>query len=91
MQPVEHQSTATRERVQHGWSSTSETGDVLKWEAPSKLLAVDNTLLLPEREVPEEIGITWFFDQDILSHLKARYVRTLAESLLWEEHLVRTR
>jgi len=32
----------------------------MQWEAPSKPLAVDDPLLLPEREVHEEIGINWF-------------------------------
>jgi len=31
----------------------------MQWEAPSKPLAVDDPLLLPEREVRVEIGITW--------------------------------
>jgi len=29
----------------------------IQWEAPSKLLAVDDPLLLPKREVHAEIGI----------------------------------
>ena len=29
----------------------------MQWEVPSKPLAVDDSLLLPEREVPVEIGI----------------------------------
>jgi len=37
----------------------------MQWEAPSKLLAVDDPLLLPEREVHAEIGIDWFLDQEI--------------------------
>ena len=60
----------------------------MQWEAPSKPLAVDDPLLLPEREVHAEIGINWFLDQDIP---KGGYVRILAESLLWEEHLGKTR
>ena len=63
----------------------------MKWEAPSKPLAVDDPLLLPEREVPVEIGITWFLDQDIPSHPEGGYVRILEESLLWEERLGKTR
>ena len=35
----------------------------MQWEAPSKPLAVDDPLLLPEREVYAEIGINWFLDQ----------------------------
>jgi len=34
----------------------------MQWEAHSKLLAVDDTLLLPKREVHAEIGINWFLD-----------------------------
>jgi len=34
----------------------------MQWEAPSKPLAVDDPLLLPEREVHAEIGINWFLD-----------------------------
>ena len=51
----------------------------MQWEAPSKPLAVDDPLLLPEREVYAEIGISWFLDQEIL---KGGYVTILAESLL---------
>ena len=47
--------------------------------APSKLLAVDDPLLLPEREVHAEISIDWVLDQDIP---KGGYVRILVESLL---------
>ena len=60
----------------------------MQWEAPSKLLAVDDPLLLPEREVHAEIGINWFLDQEIP---KGGNVRILAESLLWEERLGKTR
>jgi len=60
----------------------------MQWEAPSKPLAVDDPLLLPEREVHAEIGIHWFLDQEIP---KGGYVRILAESLLWEERLGKTR
>ena len=62
----------------------------MQWEAPSKPLAVDDPLrlLLTEREVHAEIGINWFLDQEIL---KGRYVRILAESLLWEERLGKTK
>jgi len=60
----------------------------MQWEAPSKPLAVDDPLLLPEREVHSEIGIHWFLDQEIP---KGGYVRILAESLLWEERLGKTK
>ena len=56
----------------------------MQWEAPSKLMAVDDHLLLQEEEVHAEIGINWFLDQEIP---KDGYVRILAESLLWEERL----
>ena len=48
----------------------------MQWEASSKPLAVDDPLLLPEREVHAEIGINWF-DQEIP---KGGHVRILAES-----------
>jgi len=51
----------------------------MQWEAPSKPLAVDDPLLLPEREVHGEFGIIWFLDRKIP---KGGYVRILAESLL---------
>jgi len=35
----------------------------MQLEAPSKPLAVDDPLLLPEREVHAEIGINWVLDQ----------------------------
>jgi len=60
----------------------------MQWEAPSKLLAVDDPLLLPEREAYVEIGINLFLDREIP---KGGYVRILAESLLWEERLGKTR
>ena len=60
----------------------------MQWEAPSKPLAVDDPLLLPEQEVHAEISINWFLDQEIP---KGGYVRILAESLLWEERLGKTR
>ena len=60
----------------------------MPWEAPSEPLAVDDPLLLPEREVHAEIVINWFLDQEIP---KGGYVRILAESLLWEELLGKTR
>jgi len=63
----------------------------MQWEAPSKPLAVDNPPILPEREVHTEIGINWSLDQDIPSNPKGGYVRILAESLLWEKHLDKTR
>ena len=60
----------------------------MQWEAPSKPLAVDEPLLLPEREVHAEISINWFLDREIPN---GGYVRILAESLLWEERLGKTR
>ena len=60
----------------------------MQWEAPSNPLAVADPLLLLEREVHAEIGINWFSDQEIP---KGGYVRILAESLLWEERLGKTR
>ena len=44
----------------------------MQWEAPSKPLAVDNPLLLPEREVSVEIGIMWSLDQDMPSHCESK-------------------
>jgi len=41
--------------------------------------------------VHAEIGIHWSLDQDIPSHPKGEYFRILAESLLWEELLGKTR
>jgi len=55
---------------------------------PSKPLAVDDPLLLQEREVHAEIDINWFQDQEIP---KGGYVRILAESLRWEERLGKTK
>jgi len=60
----------------------------MQCEAPSKSLAVDDTLLLLEREVHAEIGINLFLDREIP---KGGYVRIIAESLLWEERLGKTR
>ena len=55
MQQIVHWSTTPRKCVQHEWASTGE--QQMRWEVPSKPLAVDDSLLLPEREVPVEIGI----------------------------------
>jgi len=60
----------------------------MQWEAPSKLLAVDDPLILPEREVHAEIDINWFLDQEIP---KGGYFGILAESLLYEERFGKTR
>jgi len=60
----------------------------MQWEVPSKLLTVDDPLLLPEQEVHAEIGINWFLDREIP---KGEYVRIPAESLPWEERLGKTR
>ena len=59
----------------------------MQWEAPF----VDDPLLLSRQEVHAEIGIDGFLDQDILSHPTGGYIRILAESLLWEERLGKTR
>jgi len=45
----------------------------MQWEAPSKPLAVDDPLLLREREVHAEMGINWFLDREIP---KGGYIRT---------------
>ena len=58
----------------------------MQWEAPSKPL--DDPLLVPEREVHAEISVNWFLDQEIP---KGGNVRILAESLLWEKRLGKTR
>jgi len=60
----------------------------MQWEAPSKPLAVDDPLLLPEQEVHAEISKNWFLNRKIP---KGGYVGILAESLLWEGHLDKTR
>jgi len=60
----------------------------IQWESSSKVLAVDDPLLLPKREVHSEIGINWVLDREIP---KGGYVRILAESLLWQERLGKTR
>ena len=65
-------------------NSPAQVKQRMQWEATSKPLAVDDPLLLPEREVHAEISINWFVDQEIP---KGGYVRILAESLLWEECL----
>jgi len=54
---------------------------------PNSDLAVDDPLLLPEREMHAEIGINLFLDQEIT---KGGFVRILAESLLWEERIGKT-
>jgi len=60
----------------------------MQWGAPSKQLAVDDPLLLPEREVHAEISINWFLDRETP---KGGYFLILVESLLWEERLGKTR
>ena len=77
----------------HRGNSSNKNGPArikprMQWESPSKPLAVDDPLLLPEREVHAEIGINRFLDQEIP---EGGYVRILAESLLWEERLGKTR
>jgi len=37
----------------------------MQWEATSKPLAVDDPLLLPEREVLAEIGLNWLSNREI--------------------------
>ena len=49
----------------------------MQWEAPFKPLALDDPLLLLEREVHVEIGMNWLFDQDIPSHSKGECFRIL--------------
>jgi len=51
----------------------------MQWEAPSEPLAVDDPLLLPEQEVPVELGRTWFLDQDTPSHPTGGYVRIVED------------
>ena len=63
----------------------------MQWEAPSNPLAVDGPLLLLEQEVHAEVGIDWFLDQGIPSRPEGGYIRILAESLLWEKRLGKTR
>ena len=60
----------------------------MHWEAPSKQLAVDDPLLLLEREVHAEIGINWYLPSFRYFLI---YVRILAELLLWKERLGKTR
>jgi len=71
----------------HRGNASNKNGPA-RVKAPSKLLALDDPLLLPEREVHAEISINWFLDQEIP---KGGYVRILAESLLLEERLGKTR
>jgi len=47
-----------------------------------ELLASDDPLLLPERQVAVEICIPWFLGQDMPSHSKESYVRILDKLLL---------
>ena len=54
----------------------------MQLETPFKPLVVDDLLPLPEQEVPVELGMMCFLDQDIPSHPKGGYVKILAESLL---------
>ena len=41
-------------------NGSSQVKRRMQWEMPSKSLAVDDPLLLPEREVHAEIGMIWF-------------------------------
>ena len=74
--------------LHRGNASNKNVQARMQWEAPFKPLAVDDPLLLLEREVQAEIGINWFLDQEIP---KGGYVKILSESLLWEERLDKTR
>jgi len=59
-----------------------------QWEVPSKPLAVDDPPL-PKREVHAEIGINWVLDQN--PERVRVSLRILAELLLWENRLGKTR
>jgi len=47
----------------------------IQWEVPSKPLAVDDPLLLLEREVHTEIGINWFLDSSSSSRFSVNSMR----------------
>ena len=73
----------------HRWNASNKNGPArvkrrMQWEAPSKTLAVEDPLLLPERKMHPEIGMNWFSDREIPI---GGYVRILAESPLWEKRL----
>jgi len=83
----------TSRRSATGWTPVHLTQEMrptrmvkrrMQWKAPSKTLAVDDPLLLPEIEVHAEIGINWFLNQEIP---RGGYVRILAESLLLGKRL----
>jgi len=55
------------ERPLHQGNASNKNGPArvkqrIQWEAPSEPLAVDDPLLLPEREVHAEISINWILD-----------------------------
>jgi len=84
----------TRALYQENAFSTNGPAQVIQRmqrKALTKLLSTDDPLLLLERKVRVEIGITWFLDPDILSHPKGGFVRILLESLLCEERFGNTR
>jgi len=89
VQPIEHQPTSPRKCVQQEWSSTDKTAD-----------AVGNAFQTAGRWWPSASAGTrsayrnrhkLVFTEDIPSHPKWGYVRILAESLLWEKCLGKTR
>jgi len=59
MQPVEHKSTSPGQGNASNKNGPARVKQRMQWEAPSKSLAVDDPLLLPEREVHAKIGINW--------------------------------
>jgi len=73
VQPVAHQSTSPRKCVQQEWSSTGKSADAVG--STLQTAAVEDPLLLPEREVHAENGVHWFLDREIP---KGGYVRILA-------------
>ena len=82
MEPVEDQSTSPRLGNASTKNGSARVKQRMQWEAPSNPLAINNPLLLLEREVNAGISINWFLDQDIPSHPKGGCIRILAESLI---------
>jgi len=74
--------------VGHRWNSGC-IGKRLPNHSP---LMTVQPLLLPEWKVHVEIGITWFFDQVLMSIPQGRNFRiqVFEESLFWEEHFGKT-
>jgi len=60
MQPVEHQSTSPGQGNASNKNGPARVKQRMQWEAPSKPLAVDDPLLLPEREVHAKIAMNCF-------------------------------